>query len=230
MRKIIINKRSLSFSESEQAYISPYSSFFLEHLPGIVAPGLEVCDYGAGTGILGIVATIDTRLKRVCFVEKNVAVKSVLIDNTKRNLKHTPYEIHENVADISSRQFDMILCNPASLPNCVNVNPFCDGGKLGIDMILEVIDFATGSLRNDGVLFLIVTKLLPMSLIISKLQQYNLSFEVIAEKTIPFRRHYDGIVEWVDREKSKYNEMSYISDGKQFFEVLQLLKIKRFML
>lgn len=229
MRKIIINRHRLSFSESEQAYVSPYSSFFLDHLHGIVAPGLEVCDYGAGTGILGIAATVNTCLKRVCFVEKNVAVQSVLIDNTKRNLKHTPYEIHKNVADISS-QFDVILCNPASLPNCVDVDPFCDGGELGIDMILEVIDFATRFLRNDGVLFLIVTKLLPMSLIISKLQQDNLSFEVIAEKTIPFRRHYDGIAEWVDRQKSKYNEMSYISYGKQFFEVLQLLKIKRFML
>ena len=47
-----------NISECEEGYISPYSQFMIENYPLNFDSSNTLCDYGAGTGILGIIASL----------------------------------------------------------------------------------------------------------------------------------------------------------------------------
>lgn len=109
----------------------------------------------------------------------------------------------------------------------LSVNSFCDGGKFGLDMIMEVIDFSQKNLTDNGTLYMIVTGILPMNIIKEKIFSCGLKYTISAKREIPFRDHYSGIITWVDSLKEKYGEMSYIYRNGQYYEELNLFEIVR---
>lgn len=213
------------FEESSEAYISPYTLFLLESYPLNLKTASTVCDYGSGTGILGIVATSSAPSK-VTFIEKNPNSLQLTRQNCQSN--HIPNLTNLEflpTSDICFDSYDCIICNPASLPNCVNVNSFCDGGILGLDMIIEVCNYSKTHLSSKGNLYMIITQILPTSLIEKRLVQLNMKYEIVSRSQIPFRTHYSGIKEWVDSLRDYYSEMTYLSHGGQLYETIQLWKI-----
>ena len=56
-KELTFGGRSYIFKESNDCYVSPYSLFMLEQYPLNLENAKTVCDLGAGTGILSIVAS-----------------------------------------------------------------------------------------------------------------------------------------------------------------------------
>lgn len=214
-----------NISECKEGYISPYSKFMIDNYPLNFNSSDTLCDYGAGTGILGIIASL-YNFQKIISIENNNQCYKLLLENYKKNNIKTKTYFFKNATKCKEK-FNSIICNPASLPNFINANSFCDGGTLGIDMILNVLKFANYQLTNSGHLYIIVTSILPYNLIIEKISNYNLNFRIISKKIIPFRDHYNGINTWVDNLKSIHNEMYYIKDSGIFYEELMLWKIWR---
>lgn len=217
---------TFNIEENEDAYISPYSLFMLENFDIIMNRAQYVCDYGAGTGVLGMMASLYP-IKEISFIEINPKTFELLKNNCGQ-LKNTTMYLYRQ-AQKCNKQFDTILCNPASLPNFLNVNSFCDGGELGLDMINEVVDFSAKSLLPDGALYIIITSILPISLVTKRMESLHLKYSVVASIDIPFRSHYAGIVEWVNKLKKEYNEMEYYTVQGKNYERLYLYEIKRSM-
>lgn len=221
-----INNQQVAVYESSRGYVSPYSLFMVENFPLNFSDSTVLCDYGAGTGILGIVSSL-YGVTDITSIENNEECFELLIENYKRNKindKKLRFIKHNNQCE---KMFDVIVCNPASLPNVVNVNSFCNGGVFGIDMILEVLRFSFEHLIVGGKLFIVITSVLPLSLIKIEMKQLKLKYRIIDSKIIPFRTHYDGLAKWVDEKRKLFPEMYYIKEGDKFFEELLLFEVEK---
>ena len=92
-------------------------------------------------------------------------------------------------------------------------------------MILQVGEFSSKHLKTDGKLFMIITSILPRSIVWNKFKNLGLRWNLVAEKEIAFREHYSGIREWVDNLSKIYPEMKYyVNDGK-IYEKIGLYEI-----
>ena len=114
--------------------------------------------------------------------------------------------------------YDYIFCNPASLLNIVGFETFYNGGKFGIDMIEEVIEFASAKLKNKGHLYILITSILPVSLILNLIKEKELEYKTINSIKLPFRKHYKNIKSWVDKIKQDYPEAYYLIEDNTLFE------------
>lgn len=226
MKQIIMCKnQKYIIHENEYAYVSPYSKFLIKYFPLISFREKSICDFGAGTGILGIVSSSYFPMK-ITFIENNFYALRLLEKNCQSN--SLPQNIEISLIDNSNNckeYFDIIICNPASLPSIANVNSFCDGGDLGIDMICNVLEFSRNHLSESGKLYMIITSILPQNMIIDKFRQYNLAYKIIAKQKLPFRPHYHGIKEWVDQNKEQYGTMEYYEVNNILYEEIRLFEI-----
>lgn len=211
--------------ENDSAYVSPYSVFFVDNFEKIMPNARKICDFGAGTGVVGIVAS-SYSVERIYSIEPQTKAFDLLIKNVKKNHLEQLFQYAHRETECSDL-FDTIVCNPASLPNITNVNSFCDGGELGLDMINEVIEFSQNHLTKNGKLFIIITGILPVSLIKKKIFSCDMEYRIISKKTIEFREHYSAIKNWVDDMKRIYSEMRYISSAGKLYEELFLFEIRR---
>lgn len=154
MEYIYMNKK-INIMECDNGYVSPYSYFLIENYPLNFNISSYICDYGAGTGILGIIASL-YNIKRITSIENNPRCFDLVINNYKNNNLYDGnlfYIDEEKCVE----KFDSIICNPASLPMCISENSFCCGGELGLDMIFNVINFSKKHLSINGKLYIIVT-------------------------------------------------------------------------
>lgn len=222
---ITLNKNSIIIKEFDNAYVSPYSIFMLENFSLIPSTKGYICDFGAGTGILGISAYLINKSQNIVFVEKENDVLELTKENSKTNISSLEAEYLNDWKHISKKKIDIILCNPASLPNIVQEGSFCCGGKYGLDMILEAVDFAKEKLTASGKLFIIITSILPRSIFFKKVISNDMTYKLISKKQIPFRSHYRGIKDWVDKLKNEYPEMYFIEENNTFFEELLLFEV-----
>lgn len=221
----LFRNKKFNICECSEGYVSPYSQFMIENYPLNFYSSNTLCDFGAGTGVLGIIASL-YNFKRIVSIENNIHCYDLLVKNYELNhIKSKKVFLKDSSQ--CTECFDTIICNPASLPNVLEVNSFCDGGILGIDMILNVLEFASHHLTSCGRLFIIVTGILPYNLIIDKVKYLGFEYRIIAKKVIPFREHYKGVTTWVDSLKTTYKEMYYINDGNNLCEELMLWEIWR---
>jgi methylase of polypeptide subunit release factors len=218
---------SVSIIENDSAYISPYTEFLVNNIPCV--KNYTICDYGTGTGIIGVVSNLLGANKIYC-IEPNLDSIQLAKTNVEKNelcfesFIFTTSKYDKILHDVS---FNYIFCNPASLPDIAGCNSFYNGGKLGLDMILEVIEFASGHLSNNGRLFLLLTSILPTSIVMEKLQDAGLNYEVVSSFQTIFREHYNKIQTWVDNMSLYYPEMYYSKIGDVLYEEVKLLSIHR---
>lgn len=205
-------------------YVSPYSMFMIENYPLNLRSSKSICDFGSGTGVLGIVASVFNSNKIVS-IEKDKEAIRLSMQNYSNNVdKKCNAQFFNNTFDCHEL-FDTIICNPASLPDIADVDTFCDGGALGMDMILEAIEFANKHLSENGRLYIIITSILPRSIAECRVKQNGMVYSIYAKKIIPFRNHYKNITEWVDNLKTDYKEMYYLKIDNNYYEELFLWEI-----
>ena len=207
-------------------YVSPYSMFMIENYPLNLKLSNSICDFGSGTGVLGIVASIYNSSKIVSIEKDNEAI-SLSMQNYSNNVDKRCNTLFYNNKYDCHDLFDTIICNPASLPDIADVSGFCNGGALGMDMILEAIEFAYKHLSKDGRLYMIITSILPKSIAEYRIKQNGMDYNIYAKKIIPFRNHYKNITEWVDNLNTIFNEMYYLKINNNYYEELFLWEIYR---
>ena len=187
---------------------------------------LIVCDYGSGTGILGIAAILKGASK-VTAIEKNFSFIEIMKHNFYENSVSEKIYIVTSSENISTSEvFDYIFCNPACYPSVVGSDSFFYAGDLGIDMIDEVILFASKRLEKKGHLLILIPSISPISLVFRHLKNLGLCWRVVDSKYVALRKHLcDKIKLFVDKNSKVYPEMCYFEKNGEFFERVDLYDI-----
>ena len=216
----------INIKETSYAYVSSYSEFLMSHIPQL--KNCVVCDYGAGTGILGITA-FSMGASKIYGIEINRDSLQLAKDNIANNAELAKFDLLNSSKNncINDVSFDYIFCNPASLPDIVGSDSFYNGGKLGIDMIKEVIEFSSTNLKNDGHLYILITNILPVSPVFNLISEKGLNCRIVDSMLLPFRVHYKNIKSWVDNLQPTYPEMRYLIRNNVLYEEVVLYDIQK---
>lgn len=188
--------RNIEFATNVRNTITPYTHFLLARLPDV--RGRDVLDFGAGCGALGVVAAL-------CGARRVVAadISEEALDLTGVNAQHhrlTNFDIvrverHRETQVITPHSFDVVLCNPASLPTLIP-GQFWSGGPRGTDMILTLIDTAHHALRPGGLLCFVHTSLAALADSTAYLARNGMAAGIVAVQRIPFRAFYEPLFEY----------------------------------
>lgn len=210
------NTPCIKIIEQNDVYVSGYSEFLIKNMP-LTLKGKIICDYGSGTGIIGL-CSVAKGAKKVIALESDERYLKLTKKNINNNCKSHLFEFYSNKYEFEKKRnclFDYIFCNPSSLPSAVvGNNSFYSGGEFGLDMIMEVIGFSKTYLENNGHLIILITSILPTSLFQKELLRWNMKCAVLNSMDLKFREHYKHIKDWVDKNKKVYPEMLYIEiDG-----------------
>jgi len=229
MQESFVHKNvSIKLQYTESLYVSPFSLFLEENIPDNLQ-GLTICDFGAGTGIIGMAGILNGSTD-VVFIEKFDEHLDICSRNVRDNFS-TNGDLSISIGKICPEgiNFDYIFCNPASLPSFVGNDPFFYGGEFGLDMINEVIRFSDKHLKSEGHLYLLVTSILPLKMIKNSIINSGFEYKIKNKTTIPFRPHYQGIAEWVDKNNATIGNEGgyYIKKCSNYYEDIQLFDIVR---
>jgi tRNA1(Val) A37 N6-methylase TrmN6 len=206
-------------------YVSTWSKFFISKIPTVL-DDMVVCDYGAGTGIIGIVAALNGA-KIVEVIERDKSFELIMEQNYKQN--HVSEKIHVLDADdkeVRANYYDYIFCNPSCYPSIIGNDSFFCAGELGLDMINEVILYASKSLKDTGHLYILIPSLSPISLVYDYLESLGLHAKKVDSTFVAFRKHLcDNLKKWIDDNKHSYPEICYYRKKHEFFEKVVLYDI-----
>ena len=204
--------------------VTSYSTFLLENFPNV--RNLTIADYGIGSGILSIIASIEGANK-IYGIDKNRKTFKIVHNNCAYNQVEN-IQLFLNKLNIKSyikkESLDMIISNPAGLPSPITLPIFFDSGKLGNDMIFELTDFAEFSLKKKGVLFFLQSSLVPKSLTESFLRDLKFSYKIISKKRMRFRKFYFQLLPYFKKLKKKYQDIDYFIINDEYFEEVYLYK------
>jgi release factor glutamine methyltransferase len=188
---ILPNGQELKLSLTSDFPISPYTRFFLYDLPEFA--GYRVLDFGTGSGVLALAAA---KLGASSVVASDISSDAILLatSNAKANGEEGISLIRHDKGSIdvlSSRTFDLIICNPASLPTPPHIpDAFWSGGRLGLDMIFQLIELSSRCLSRSGRLRFIHTSLAPLHSTLSYLATHGFSTGILRVQEIQFRPFY----------------------------------------
>jgi precorrin-6B methylase 2 len=209
--------------------VTPYSEFLLEHLPSVT--GKVVLDFGAGSGIVGVVAArngassvlaCDVSTEALALTSLNARSNDAV---QLRTVRVTPDREQEAVEASCA---DLILCNPASLPALVPADCFWNGGPLGNRMILGLIDFAAHALRANGVLRFVHTSLAALAPSLAHLSRHRFSTAIQRVRRIPFRAHYEPLMDYFVTLRRQGHISFDGTDLTDAYEYLYLIDARRF--
>jgi release factor glutamine methyltransferase len=219
-----INDISVVFNEN--CPITFYSRTLIRNLPNL--NNKIVVDFGLGSGIISILCS-KMGAARIIGIEKNPNNIYIAKENIIKN-KCSRIEIYENrnfYNEIEETEFaDIILCNPASLPSIVNKS-YCSSGKLGLDMIFEVIEFSQKFLKKGGEMYFLQTSIVPFSQVNKKLANLGFKFHAIKVFKKKFRRFYQPLIQWIEENRSKYPDIHFVVENNVYYELIYLYKVVR---
>jgi methylase of polypeptide subunit release factors len=225
MSEFIYPSGSVSIEDNSVCPVTPYSIFFLENFP-LVAQA-KVLDYGFGSGVLSIFAAL-SGATQVVGIETNKLCLDIAQDNARFNqVANIDFRIksdNHTFEDIDlPNGFDMVICNPASLPSNRPLPSFLDSGLYGLDMISELIKTSAKVLRNGGELFFILTSLTPKIHVEKYLEEEGFRFQSVGNKKIPFRDFYVPLIPYFEELSSSGLISFEVSNGKHY-ETLELYR------
>jgi len=143
-------------------YVPHEDSFLLAEAARTHAKGRSL-DLGCGTGIAGLSAAQNRKVKEVVFADVNLDALKLAKHNAKENNLKKPYSFVQSdlFSNLAGQKFDTISFNPPYLPTGPEEkligpdNAAFDGGKDGrkvLDRFLKVFDHY---LAKDGLLLLL---------------------------------------------------------------------------
>jgi len=222
--EFIDNNKRLKISFDSICPVTPYSTFFLNCFPHV--KGLDVLDYGFGSGVLSIYAA-HKGAKQVYGIDKNELCLEIALENSRINgTSHIHFEITNGIdlPDCFCNAFDVIICNPASLPSNHELPCFLDSGLYGVSMILNLIKDSKKLLKRNGELFFIRTSLTPQTSVENFLTAHGFTFSIPYDKVIPFRKIYVPLLPYL-KELQKMDIISFeLGEDNQYYETLYLYR------
>jgi methylase of polypeptide subunit release factors len=201
----------------------------LEFFPEVF--GKHVLDFGTGCGVLAVAASL---LGAAGVVACDVAPEALLLtrENARTfestNIVTQLVDRRDPRADIENSKFDIIICNPASLPVRFENAVFFSGGKVGLSMINPMIDVASSLLATDGRLVFLHTSLAPLHQSLSRLAKNGFSAAITHVRTLPFRPHYQELQHYFSILRSRGQIFYDVDEDGRAYELLYLIGARRF--
>lgn len=206
--------------ESARHPVTAYSRFFLDEMPD--CQGIDVLDFGCGSGVLACAAALGAA-RSVVACDVHPHALAVTAANAVRNGldQITTYLVGRRWLPPASLEsaFDLMVCNPASLPVAADQRAYWSGGVDGTRMLSAMVRVASAVLRSDGQLVYIQTSLLRARQCFSLLERHGFSGAVTAVRRVPFRSFYEPLLPHFLELRSKGRaafEGSSVTDGHEF--------------
>lgn len=204
--------------------VTPYSIFLLSFFTHV--KGLNVLDYGFGSGILSIYA-VRKGAKQVCGIDRNKSCLEIALENSQsNNTPHIRFEITNGTSLLNHfcGDFDVVICNPASLPSAHKLPCFLNSGPYGVEMIFDLIKDSKKLLKTRGELFFVRTSLVPKNTVEDFLKIHGFTCSILNFTVVAFREIYDPMLPHLENLK----KMGIISfdlgrDGR-YYETLYLYR------
>ena len=169
---------------------TPYTLLLAESMPDL--DGLTVVDIGTGSGILGIVASLQGAA-RVYVLDTNPAAIAAAMDNAERNGVRDCF-VHLPIGDTmiplpSGEKVDVVISNPAQLPlpGPEQANSPYYAGTDGRRMIEEVIRDTPARLSPQGRLLMVHNSVTDFPKSLALMKSVGLEPRTIAERSLELR-------------------------------------------
>ena len=224
MKKFSAGLQELSILETEKIRVTRYSEFLLLYLENLDFSHQRICDFGCGTGVLGIYAA-----KRGAHSVTGFDIDPDAIDLSKENIalndcsNFQPHLIDDSVID---EQYDFIISNPASLPTVkASGKEFFSGGIYGIEMIQDLFDFSVTKLKKDGRIFFLQTSLSSINKAANYAHNKGFNYKIIGVFQTEIRDHYQEFWHRVEHNK-RTGDAHFVEINGVHSEIVYLVEAK----
>lgn len=135
------------------------------YLGDVVYKGLKVLDLGTGTGILGLVAASNEKVREVTFADINkeaVQLAERNVNNNRNTVVARCSYAESNLLSHLQSQYDLIIFNPPYLRHRSDnetLKAAFDGGNEGVEVSIEFLKQAAASLSQSGAIVLVHSSL-----------------------------------------------------------------------
>jgi methylase of polypeptide subunit release factors len=195
---------------------TPYTLLLAESIPNLA--GLTVVDIGTGSGILGIVASLQGAA-RVYVLDTNPAAIAAAMDNAERNGVRERF-LHLPIGDTiiplpSGETVDVVISNPAQLPlPKTEANSPYYAGSDGRGMIEEVIRDTPARLSASGRLLMVHNSVTDFPKSLALMKSVGLEPRVLAERSLELRPLFDR--NWLDQLGGTSRGLYTVRDGRAY--------------
>ncbi len=224
MKKFSAGLQELSILETEKIRVTRYSEFLLLYLENLEFSQQRICDFGCGTGVLGIYAA-----KRGAHSVTGFDIDPDAIDLSNKNIdlndcsNFQPYLITDHGID---EKYDFIISNPASLPTVkASGKEFFSGGIYGIDMIQDLFDFSARHLQKDGRIFFLQTSLSSINKAANYAHNKGFNYKIIGVFQTEIRDHYQEFWHRVEQNQ-RTGDAHFVEINGVHSEIVYLVEAK----
>ena len=195
---------------------TPYSLLLAESIPNLA--GLTVIDIGTGSGILGIVASLQGAA-RVYILDTNPAAIAAAMDNAERNgvrKRFLPLPVGDTIIPLPSGEtVDVVISNPPQLPlpkpEANNPNY---AGSDGRDIIEKLIRDTPARLSAAGRLLVVLNSVSDFPKSLALMKSVGLQPRVLAKRSIELRPLFD--CNWLDQLGGTSHGLYTVRDGRAY--------------
>ncbi|MEM6891329.1 MAG: methyltransferase [Pseudomonadota bacterium] len=214
-----------AIATSQEVGVTRYSKFLLDCLRDLPIAGKKACDFGSGTGVIGI-GLFELGASEVVFVEPYETAQALTVRNAELFLPNNQtWSLIANVDELPKSSwgtFECMVSNPSSLPTTQtnnNSGQFYAGGPLGLDMINDMIEASKRLLTPGGTLYFLLTTLSDYKTVLRSIGKDFSHVEVCNVVQFDFRPHYQDHEEYWERLREK-NKVFFFSNGSQRVELV----------
>ena len=224
MKTFSAGLQELSILESEKIRVTRYSEFLLLYLENLNFSEARICDFGCGTGVLGIYAA-----KRGAKKVTGFDIDPEAIDLSRKNINLndcSQFESHLiEIANIDEK-YDIVLSNPASLPTQKSAGKeFFSGGIYGIDMIQDLFVFCQKYLEKEGRVFFLQTSLSSINKSANYANDKGFNYKIIGVFQTEIRDHYQEFWHRVEKNRGT-GDAHYLEINGTYSEIVYLVEAK----
>jgi methylase of polypeptide subunit release factors len=201
----------------ENVWLStPYSLLLAENIPNLA--GLTVIDIGTGSGILGIVASLQGAT-RVYILDTSPAAIAAAMDNAERNgvrMRFVPLAVGDTIIPLPCGEtVDVVISNPPQLPlpkpEANNPNY---AGSDGRDVVEKLIRETPARLSAFGRLLVVLNSVSDFPKSLALMKSVGLEPRVLAKRSIELRPLFDR--NWLDQLGGTSRGLYTVRDGKAY--------------
>ncbi|HUB92726.1 MAG TPA: HemK2/MTQ2 family protein methyltransferase [Candidatus Saccharimonadales bacterium] len=191
--------RGLIIATSPKVYEPAEDSFLAAEVVSGVLPGLgreaRVLDVGTGTGVLGLVASMDSEVVETVFSDVNADAVELARTNFQANRTWFSARGSFLRSDLLSgiaegEMFDLIIFNAPYLRNEnegeERERNAWSGGKEGVELSIKFLEEATPHLAEDGAIVLVASSFSNLEKLMKAVERLGLSISSQAKRHIFF--------------------------------------------